>query len=197
MKIPTGHYYTEKQKKLTKESLNKLMSSQKVTPQLLGNLITTINASELDLAVPSLTPIKVAAGKYSAVDFQGVAWAAFKNLKKPGVVSLKIEAGLPAYVRGFTPGWPTASYKLDFTGTLAEDGYIDISFYIGGINFVGRYSELSIFEWDGKSYKNITTGVDLKRNVITGRTNKLTTYVIMNPEHGRKITGKLVRDHLN
>lgn len=147
-------------------------------------LAQVMNAMELDLSVPSIPTMKVRAGKYSAVDFRGVAWAAFRNLKGTGEVSLAIRDGLPASARGFMPAWPIASYDFAFTGTLAKDGYIDISFYIGGMNFAGKLSELRVFEWNGKSYKDIMTNVDLRRGIITGRTNKLATYVIMSPAPG-------------
>ena len=119
------------------------------------------------------------AGKYSAVDFEGVAWVAFNDIKESGKASLKIKSGLPASVRGFEPPWPIFSYDLNFTGALAEDRWIDISFYFGGINIMGKLANLRIFEWDGKSYKDITTNVDLRRKVISGRTNRLSTFVIM------------------
>jgi hypothetical protein len=121
----------------------------------------------------------VKAGKYSAIDFEGVAWLAFKDLKKPGRASLEIKSGIPTALPGFKPPWPIFSYDFNLTGALAEDGYIDVSFYIGGINFIGQLSSVHILEWDGKSYKDITINVDDESKVVTGRTNHLSTYVIM------------------
>jgi hypothetical protein len=155
----------------------------------LATLLAALNALELDLGVPSLSTIQVEAGKYSAADFQGVAWAAFRNLERSGRACLTIRSDRPASALGFMPSWPVFSYSFDFTGTLAKDGYIDLSLYIGGISVAGDPYTLRLLEWDGKSYTDITKNVDPVRGIITGRTNKLSTYVIMSPIQGsRQIT---------
>lgn len=179
MKVPTGRYFTEKEKALTKKSLGELRSSRKATVELRGKLIAAINAIELDLAVPSLSAVNVESGKYSTADFKGVAWAAFRNLKESGKASLKINDGLPAFTAGFTPVWPIATYDFSFDGTLAENGYIDVNFYFGGVNVFGRLSDLHVLQWDGEAYRDITTNVDKQRSIITGRTDKLSAFVIM------------------
>jgi hypothetical protein len=179
MKPPTGPYFTEKLKASTKTTLGELRSSRKATSELRGKLVAAINAVELDLGVPTLPAVKVKAEKYSTADFKGVAWAAFRNLKESGKASLKINQGLPASAAGFIPVWPIASYDFNFSGTLVENGYIDVSFYVGGVNVFGQLSDLHILQWDGKSYRDITVNVDKQRSVITGRTNKLSTFVIM------------------
>ena len=179
-KAPTGFNYN---KKIKASLMKKFRDSKEIDPRLLEILIEALNALELDFGIPTIPTIKVKAGKYSAVDFGGVAWVAFRNQKKSGEASLNIASGMPAPLHGFRPGWPNASYHFKFTGELAENGYADISFYIGGINFIGHLSDLCVFQWDGKSYKDITTNVDLKKKVITGRTDKLSTYVIVTAEH--------------
>lgn len=115
--------------------------------------------------------------RYSTVDFQGVLWVTFEDVREPGTISLKVKDGLPAYAEGFNPGWPIASYHIDFTGKAV--GPVDISFYVGGISFGGAPSSLRVFQLDGKFYRDITTIIDLPRKVITARTNELSTFVIM------------------
>jgi hypothetical protein len=184
MKAPLGTHYTEKLKASLEEEFGR---SKEDALRLYGMLAQAVNAMELDLSVPSIPAVKVKAGKYSAVDFRGVAWVAFRNLKKSGKATVKIKGGLPKFVSGFISGWPIASYNFSFTGSLAKNGYADISFYVGGINFAGKFSELRILEWDGKSYRDITIGVDVRRRVITGRTNKLASYVIVTPRHNEVV----------
>jgi hypothetical protein len=175
-KAPTGVYYS---KKLKEDVLGKIKKSQRSTDQLSALFAEAVNAIELDLSVPKFSVLKVDTREISAVDFQGVAWMTFRHVIRPGNVSLKINRQLPSSVLGFKTAWPIASYEMEFTGTLDKNGYIDISFYIGGIRFVNQTSDIHIFEWDGKTFKDITTGLDLFRGVITGRTDKLKTYVIM------------------
>ena len=70
---------------------------------------------------------------------------------------------------------------LTSLGGVSKNGYMDVGFYFGGMSFKGPLSTLRIFEWNGKTYKDITTHVDSKRGIITGRTNRLSTFVLMNP----------------
>ncbi len=181
--IPVESYFTG----TLKRALTNELKNESLTPGIRNILAQSINAVELDLGVPRLKPEAVVAGKYSAVDLQGVSWLTFRNIRKKGKVSLKIVNGLPASVPGFTPAWPVSSYHFDFTGILDKDGYVDIGIYIGGLQLLGQMSDLRIFEWDGKSYRDITTDVDLQRGIITCRTNSLFTYVIMSPEYDNKV----------
>jgi hypothetical protein len=185
---PIGPFYTDT---LKASILRKLKGSKKITPRLLGSLVEAINAIELDLIAPVKSEKEIKAAKYASVDFDGVAWVALNNVEKSGTATLKIKHGLPAAAKGMQPAWPIASYEFDFTGALAKNGYLDISFYIGGINLAGKISEARLLQWDGKHYRDITAHVDSKRGIITGRTNQLSAYVVMRP--GSQQIGKLKR----
>ena len=173
-----GPFYTET---LKASILSDLKRSKKISPQLRGKLVEAVNAIELDLSAPHKSEAKIKAGKYSAVDFDGVARVVVNNVQKSGKATLKIKHGLPASAKGMLPAWPIASYEFSFTGALAKNGYLEISFYIGGISLAGRISNARLLQWDGKRYKDITTHIDSERGIITGKTNRLSTYTIMNP----------------
>lgn len=181
-KAPSEIYYDQARKVAL---LRELKNANALSPPLLVMLIEALNAAELDVSVPQLASVDINEGEYTATDVQGVAWAAFTDVEKAGRITLRINDDIPAPAPGFIPGWPRASYSFDFGGSLAKDGYVDISFYIGGIHFFRNLSTLHILEWDGKSYTDITTNVDVRRGVISGRTEKLKAYVIMNAMPGR------------
>jgi hypothetical protein len=143
-----------------------------------------MNAMELDIMVPSFRAVEVKSGDYSAADLNDVAWLALKDVKKSGTVTLEIKNDviLPKAIQRFISGWPFGNYHFDFTGELEKSGYIDISFYFGGLYFPCSLQELRVFELNGWSCKDITINVDVKRRIITGRTDKLSNYVIMIPE---------------
>ena len=173
-----GPRFTLSMQKSVLEMLKESKGSRRGSLSHLGKLLEAVNAIDLDWRVPFIPTREVKSGKNFTVDFRGVAWITCKDVKKSGECSLRLEGGLPALVEGFEPGWPIASYYFNFNGKLAED--IDINFYIKGMRFPMHSFFPRIFEWNGKSYKDITTNVDLRRNVITGTTNRLSTYVIMN-----------------
>ena len=177
-KVPVGSRFTQSMQKPVLEALKKFKGSKKDILPVSGKLLEAINAMDLDWRVSSMPTREVKSGKKTTVDFRGVVWITFKDVKEPGDCSLRVEGSLPALVEGFQPGWPIASYHFDFKGKLAEN--VDISFYIGGISFPGQSFSPRVFEWDGKSYNDITTNIDFRREVIIGRTNRLSTYVIMN-----------------
>ena len=173
-----GNFYTQA---LKASITSRLKSTDRMDKQLLGSMVEGVNAMELDLMAPVNSKAAVSAGKHSAVDFNGIAWMIFNNVEESGSVFLKLKHGLPAFAKGMQPAWPIFTYELDFTGKIAKNGYLDLSFFIGGLNLVGRVSNARLLEWDGQSYRDITTHVDPLRSIIMGRTNRLATYVIMSP----------------
>jgi hypothetical protein len=177
-KTPVGLRFTQSMQKSAIEDLKEFTGSEREFTSLSGKLHEAANAVDLDWRVPFIPTRNVKSGKNFTVDFQGYAWINFKDVKKSGECSLSLEGGLPALAEGFEPGWPIASYNFNFNGKLAED--MDIKFCIQGMRFPEQSFSPRVFEWNGNSYKDITTDVDLRRKVITGTTNRLSTYVIMN-----------------
>ena len=177
--VPTGTYFNKEMKEFI---LQETEGSKKLTPRLVETLAQGLNAMELDLSVPELQLATVKAGRSSAVDFQGVAWLVFKDLAKGGKATLTIEKDIDSLesIRGYAPGWPAGKYEFEFTGSVKESGYIDITFNFAGLNY-GDVRGMRIYELNGKSYRNVTMHVDPLRRGITGRTKKLSSYVIMTP----------------
>ncbi|MDH3671176.1 MAG: hypothetical protein OES46_08405 [Gammaproteobacteria bacterium] len=177
--IPTGQRYTESLRDSVTNAIAESKDQRKDGRSAADQLLQAMNAVELDWRVPSLSAQKVKTGKDLTVNFRGVASVTFREVKQPGEISLSVMGGLPAVVKNSRAVWPVATYHFDFTGQLSE--HVDISFYFGGHSFKGGISSLYLFEWDGKSYRDITTVVDRPGKVITGRTNKLGSFVIMSP----------------
>lgn len=175
---PTGRHFTDALKKNVQEELKKLQTARSKSEASFDNLVQAVNAIDLDWRVPAIPLKKIEAGKNKLVDFRGVAWIQLKNNKSPGNCTLSVKGNMPSLAEGFEPGWPIASYQFDFKGIKPDD--IIISIYIGGMSFQGNHRLPRLLEWDGKKYKDITTQVDMKRKVITGKTKQLSTYVIMN-----------------
>lgn len=181
-----GRYYSEDLKNSFLKSMEKYGDLRAELSDFPVKLIETLNRIELDRRIPPLSPKSVQAGPATSIDFEGVCRLDINGLEKPGKARLSITAGLPATVEGFSPGWPVATYAVDFDGKVAGDGYVEVSFYIGGISFIDQRSSLRLFEWDGKAYRDITTGLDLKKRIISGRTKSLLTYVVMTQKNTRK-----------
>jgi len=177
--VPVGPNLSDQLLKEVLASIAKCKIDRNTDPQTLAKLIEATNAIELDLSVPLPIRREIPSAKSRVLNFNGIAWLAFAGIKKPGHVTLRLSGGLPASKPRFKPSWPIFFYDFSFTGVLTEKGFIDISFYVGGLNIVGQLSELRIFEWDGNRYKDITTSFDNNKKIITGRTNRLLKYVIM------------------
>ena len=183
---PAGLRFTQSMQHNVTKSISEFKGSAEETVEVSGMLLEALNAIDLDWRVPAMPRKIIRSGKDGTAGFRGVAWISFKDVERAGECSLRVEGGLPALAKGFEPGWPVASYGFDFKGTLAGD--VDITFYIGGMRFRGQYPSPHVLQWDGKSYKDVTTTVDWRRKVVTARTNSLSTFVIMNaaPEKQRK-----------
>jgi hypothetical protein len=185
---PTGRYFTESMKTGVLRALGSIEDleggpdsaqksdggeAQKSTivgsKAVLSKVVAAVNAIALDWKVPKIAVQKVEAGSFTSVDFGGVAWAAFRDVAKPGQASLELKSGMPARPGGYEPGWPVVTYRLGFTGELSKSGYADVSFYVGGIAFDGEVKDLRILAWNGKSYRPIPSKYDRARGVASGR----------------------------
>ncbi|HSS66426.1 MAG TPA: hypothetical protein VLS27_18495, partial [Gammaproteobacteria bacterium] len=185
---PTGRYFTESIKNDVLDALDGLKAAggraeaaEKAvgdearrrsipgSPAVLSKVVGAINAITLDWKVPQVAVQKIEAGRFASVDFGGVAWAAFRDVAKPGRVSLEVKSGMPARPGGYEPGWPVVTYRLGFTGELSESGYVDVSLYVGGIAFDGEVKNLQILEWNDKSFRPVASTYDRSRGVISGR----------------------------
>jgi len=179
-RVPAGPNYDPTLKGEVADSLRQIRLAGEVNPVSAAKAVEATSAIELDLSVPSRIVKKAGGGEGIRIDLEGVARLSLKSLRRPGTASLRVRNGLPASRPGFIAPWPVFTY--DFEGTRLETDSIEVSFYFGGINLGGERSEIRLFEWDGKAFRDITTDVDLGRKVVTGRTNRLAQYVIMTPD---------------
>jgi len=178
-KIPGGRSFTKQLQASAVKLLRESADSGKPTVEMRQGLIEAMSAIEADWRARSSAQARpVRAGKRSGAAFGALASATLKDVAKPGQLSLAVENGLPAWAEGMAPAWPILQYKFNFTGQLSKTGEVDVDFYVGGIAF-SPLSLRRVFEWDGKTYRDVTVKTDLKRGVITARTKRLSTYVIM------------------
>jgi len=176
-KVPLGIHYNRSLQNSLLRKLEGLNDSTSITAIQAG-LLQALNAVELDARTGVFAKSQVAAAKTASVNLPRLVSFKFKNIARAGTLSVTTNNQLPAWADGMAPSWPVLSYSLDFSGQLAKGGEVDIEFYVGDVAF-SPLSLRRVFEWDGKAYKDVTVSVDRKRGVITGRTRKLTSYVIM------------------
>jgi hypothetical protein len=178
--VPVGQRFT---KELRKETLGSLENG--------SSLIHALNAMELDRRVPQIPSKFVKAGRRMVVDLSGIARLTFYGVEKSGMVSLVVDNGSESVPRGFSPGWPSATYHFDFKGQLNQNGFVEIEIYLGGISFLDRLSKARLFEWNGKTFKNATTAVDPISRWIRGKTQTLGTYIITQPILRKPALGRI------
>lgn len=149
-------------------------------PQPLKDLINTLNQTAIKNAIPKQVITQKSSGKSATLDFDGIAMVTFSNLLKGDNVTMKIVPYKHELPRNHSKIWPAYHYDFDFRGSLSQNGFIDIHFYYGGLDIMaGEKNNIRIIQWDEKGTRDITTYVDTKRKIISGRTNKLTTFSIV------------------
>jgi hypothetical protein len=189
--ISLSRNFNEEFRKRLLRTLANLKASPRVKESLTRDLIEAANAIALDRRVPKLLTRKLQAGDRVTLQFPGVVSLAFTGAVGSGTISLKAQNGLPASVEGFEPGWPIGTYNFGFTGKLSKGVYVDVSFDVGDMLFdTGVSSSLHILQWDGKSYKNITTHFDIQKKRVIGRTDTLSSFVIMSVSRSRTAKGE-------
>ena len=143
-------------------------------------MIKSLNQIAMKNAAQSHAITRKTKSKYTTLDFNGIALVSFNQLLKHDSVKMNIVPYKFPLPRNYSKVWPTYHYDFDFRGTLAKDGFIDVQFYYGGLDIMaGEQNNIRIIQWDKKKAKDITTHVDTKRKLISGRTNKLTTFSIV------------------
>lgn len=177
-KIPAGFYFDEGEKRALVSALSE---SKALTPELLNTLAIAVNAIHMDAGEFMPSPHTLAPGPYVSADFDGAGWVGFKDVKKPVQVALRLREGLPATPDHFKPIWPVASYAFSVSGSAHEYEFADLSFSVVGLVPSVLRSRLRLYEWNGVTFKDITTSVDSERATISGRTDRLRSYVIGRP----------------
>jgi hypothetical protein len=177
--LPLNRNFTEEIYASLHDALQELKANNGTVESVAASLLESVNTFDLDVRTPLLQEKSVSEDENAILKFNGVAWVSFENIAERGELLLSVTAGVPASTSDFEPGWPVATYEFDFTGKLAEGTEIDLSIYFGGFNFGNQTSTVRLLEWNGETYRDITTSVVLRTGIITGRTDKLSRYVVM------------------
>lgn len=175
---PSGVHYTDTIKATVLKGLSEAKGDQPLPPQVAAVLAAAITALELDWRVPLLSAKDIKQGSRFVTEFGGVASVLLTSVTKPGRLTFKVTPGVPAAPVGFRPTWPIASFTLDFSGQLAANGYVDVSLNLRGLQLEDA-TKLRILEWDGTVYRDITSSLDSRRGIITGRMTRASTFVVM------------------
>jgi hypothetical protein len=178
--VPAGPRFTEE---VRAETLRELPNLRRGPIPLF--MLAALNALALDDWVPQLERRKVQAGSTRRIEFPQIAKLTFDRVKRSGEVSLTIDSGWPAIPPGYAAGFPAAVYRFEFTGELAPKSSVEIELYAAETAFPRRPGTTRLFEWDGRTFRNITTDVDLQKGWVRGHSRSLRTYVLGQPEPPR------------
>jgi hypothetical protein len=142
---------------------------------------SSINAIELDRL--GLQPVRrrVRAGARTSLELGRLGRATLHRVARGGSLGARVDSGVPGVFEGYAPGFPMATYRLDFSGALAVGAEVDLELALGYTSFSRPLETLRLFEWDGARYRDVTRDVDAQRGLIRGRTDRLASYVIMQP----------------
>ena len=179
---PYGVFNKTMKKKISSAIKNQLKNPNIGNMSFRKILLEAINAIEIDRRRP-LTPTYVLQGgdrekvKYRT-EYGDFSELTFVNFDKPSQISLSIKNGLPAMPQGYDPVWPIVCYNFKFNGTYVPKGFIYVSFNIANGEYLGDPSGLRLLQWDGKEYRDITTGFDTERGMIIGTTDRLSAFAV-------------------
>jgi len=95
-------------------------------------------------------------------------------------VKIELERGIPCFAEKFIPAWPLITYNFTMNSGEMKDRMMEIRFNISDIVPLKNPRSLRILQWDGLHYKDITTKVNVKQNYISGTTDTLSSFVLMN-----------------
>jgi hypothetical protein len=183
---PIGKRFNNAKKKKLLRELESFKGSPNEREYISKQVIGALNDIDLDRITPEIKAKELKQGKNIFSGFGELVWVNFSNLKEPGKVSLNVSGVIPALAKGYYPGWPMVKYDFDIKGKFSGD--IEVSFFVGGIRFPAGFPSPRILEWNGKFYTDITTKFDAAKQIVSGKTENLLSYVILsgNPSKNRK-----------
>lgn len=175
--VPENYRFSRDNKKIIIKKLNESIDNFEKydVKEMNGTLLKSLNSIDLDWRVPTLLETTVEKGEKKHINLNGAVKIYFNKIDKTGNMVLKVNGNLPATSKSYTPGWPIVNYELNFDGSY--DGVIEIQIYYGGLRFLNK--SIRLLEWNGKGYQDITHNINHERRIISGKSNKLSTYVIM------------------
>lgn len=166
--------------KATMKRAKSRLSKKASTNEVIYTIAKIIHKASFAEAVPKPVTTKVNKGKWVAVEMKNMAWLSMRDVTKAGDLKLEIideQEKIKPPKRG-TLLWPAAIYKFSFTGKQDKAGYTEISINFAGLGYRNT-EKVRIFEVGKGFVRDITTHVDTQRKVVTGKTGKLVSYVLI------------------
>lgn len=173
----TARFFTASLKRETMAAATEASQSPKAAETARGLLLQSLNAMELDWRTPELRPHKVSAGQ-GAVDLQGMARVSPTKEMREGQLSLRVTPGLPAVPAGYRPGWPLATFHLEYDGSLPKNRLVEVDLYAGWLGF-NQPGEIKVLQWDGSGFEDVTGGVKYRDGTIRTRLDLSHDYIIV------------------
>jgi hypothetical protein len=175
--LKTGGALTPELKQTFITSLRRITANGGNTEDL-GNILEAMNAAELDWRGPAPETLTLALGKAKTLDVGGMGKIELADQPGEKKVSFTLRPGLPSSAVSFNPIWPIATYEFGYLGEPFETE-MRLSLHLQGFASNSPFASLRLLEWDGSSFRDITTGIDHKNLIITGKTSRLRKYVIV------------------
>lgn len=121
-------------------------------------------------------------GSSVQVDLCGWGTATFASVDLSGITTVKLTATAPSEEYTFEPIPSPIPIYYEISTTASYSGNIDISLYYDDTGLTSEdESRLSIYRYDAGGYTDITTGINISNNTITGRTSSLSNFVVAVP----------------
>lgn len=167
-------------KSKSKKQSKDLLLRKNTRDEMINYVAKAMYEISFDSAVPKQVRKKVSAGKVLSIDMNNIAWLAFKDIKKGGEIKLSIQKENGKLNPGKKTSllWPAAIYDFDFKGELAKGGYVDITINFAGLGYRNP-ENVRIYEVKKNIVRDITSQIDPERKIVTGRTNNIDSYILV------------------
>jgi hypothetical protein len=162
---PTGAYFSESMKAELARALERPDRTARGQILLRRSLTAGLNAMELDWRLAGGPAPRATLAPSRPVDLGGLGTVRLPGGE--GEVSLEVRSGLPATPRGVRTGWPLATYRVATSSKLPPGTRAEVELYVGWIGFTGG-GETRLMAWNGKEYRDATSGYDVRRGLVRG-----------------------------
>lgn len=143
-------------------------------------LLNALNRAYLQMVFRDYTSRTINLDSLSQVSFtEGIKLYFWKGANNPKHVKLQINDGLEQIPKDFVALYPYYSFSFESSEPLTDLIDVQMDIDLSQSVFLSNVSNPRIMEWNGKIFRDITRNYNKQAQILTGRTDRFKTYLIL------------------
>ncbi len=163
--VPNGRHFSPAMRSELIRDLRRRDRGASGRRTLRRELTAALNALELDWRTSAAPAVRSGADTSRSAEVGGLGSA--KLTRGEAELGIELHSGLPALPRGLHTAWPLASYRVTSSSEQPKGATAQVELFVGWMHFRAG-GETRLMSWNGKDYRDVTSGYDAQRGLLHG-----------------------------